>query len=431
MKNLMRTLLPALAFWAAFLPVAAQRHVGGDVSLLKAYEDKGVAYVDQDGNATGALLPYLKNACGMNTMRVRLFHNPANASSEARGQGVFQDLDYVKALGKEIKDAGLDFLLDFHYSDTWADPSNQWTPQAWLNLTDAALEDSVYNYTAQSLQALVAAGATPDFIQIGNEVSYGFLWGQQGGASPKRYYAGQSTNRVRFTRLLSRAAAACRAVCPRAKIILHTERVANPAYLVQFYRDMDDAGVDYDIIGTSYYSYYHGFLPQLSTALRAIEAYSLKDIMVVETGYYHAWQPASVDFDYSATFPVSADGQKAFTQALIDTLAHHPRVTGLFWWEMETNDGEGSAWNAQHVLNGWYNAGLVDNATGRLLPAAYVMKDFLGTPTGMRPATAARPASEAGHGWYTPQGVALPTSPAATSTPPGLYIHQGRKVVVK
>ncbi len=425
----MRTWLAAPLLLAALLPAAAQRYVGGDVSLLKAYEDKSVAYYDQDGNATGPLLPYLKSTCGMNAMRVRLFHNPANASTEAKNQGVFQDLAYVEALGKEIKDAGLAFMLDFHYSDTWADPSNQWTPEAWLNLTDAALEDSVYNYTAQSLQALVAAGATPDFIQIGNEVSYGILWGQQGSGSPKRYYAGQSTNRARFTRLLARAAAACRAVCPEAKIVLHTERVANPTYLVQFYRDMDDAGVDYDIIGTSYYSYYHGFLPQLSTALQAIEAYSAKDIMIVEMGYYHAWQPSTIDYDYSATFPISADGQKAFTQALVDTLANHPRVTGLFWWEMETNDGEGSAWNAQHVLNGWYNAGLVDNATGRLLPAAYVLSDFLGTATAI--STATRSASPADGAWYTPQGVSLPTPPTTQPTAPGLYIHQGRKVVVK
>lgn len=423
----MKKMLLLVALFALTLGANAQRYVGGDISLLKAYEDKNVPYYDSLGNKIDALLPYLKNTCGTNAMRVRLFHNPDNASSDAKGQGVFQDLAYVKALGKEIKDAGFKFMLDFHYSDTWADPSNQWTPKAWLNLTDAALQDSIYNYTKTSLQALKDAGAEPDFIQIGNEISYGMLWGEQGTSSPKKYYAGQSTNRSRFTNLLSYASKACREVCPDAKIILHTERVERPSYLVQFYKDMDDAKVDYDIIGTSYYSYYHGYLPQLITAINNLEQNFTKDIMIVETGYYHAWQPTdgTIKYDYQSTYPIDAAGQKAFTKALVDTLANHPQVKGIFWWEMETNDGEGSAWNDQHVLNGWYNAGLVDNATGRLLPAAYVLKDFLNTSTGINNAKAAT-VKPADNKWYTLQGQQV-----ARPTVNGVYINGGKKVIVK
>lgn len=418
--------MAAMLLGLCTLPAMAQRYVGGDVSLLKAYEDKNAPYYDSTGTQRiTALLPYLKETCGMNAMRVRLFHNPDNASSTEKGEGVFQNLDYVKALGKEIKDAGLDFMLDFHYSDTWADPAKQWTPKAWLNITDAALQDSIYNYTKYCLNQLIAAGAKPDFIQIGNEVSYGMCWGDVNTTSPKKYYAGQSTNRARFTNLLKYASKACREVCPEAKIIIHTERVERPSYLVDFYKDMDDAGVDYDIIGTSYYSYYHGYLPQLETALKQIEQNFTKDIMIVEMGYYNAWQPTdgSIKYDYSSTYPINAAGQKAYTEALVKVLANHPRVKGLFWWEMDANDGENKAWDNQHVLNQWYNAGLVDNATGKLLPAAYVMKDFLGSTTGI--STVRQYTASNNDAYYNLQGQRV------SNPQHGIFIHEGKKVVLR
>lgn len=433
MNRILRNTFAALAFVACAMPAAAQRYVGGDVSLLKAYEDKNAPYYDDNGKNVTPLLPYLKNTCGMNTMRVRLFHNPSNASSSDKGEGVFQDLNYVKALGKEIKDAGLDFMLDFHYSDTWADPSNQWTPEAWLNISDAALQDSIYNYTKYSLSQLVAAGATPDFIQIGNEVSYGMCWGAEGTSSPKRYYAGQGSNRTRFTNLLNNAAKACREVCPKAKIIIHTERVADPSYLVKFCKDMDNANVDYDIIGTSYYSYYHGYLPQLDTALKQLEQNFKKDIMIVETGYYHAYQPTdgTIAYNYSTNydsngqghFTIDANGQKAFTEALIKLLDSHPQVKGLFWWEMDANDGTGSAWNSQHVLNGWYNAGLVDNATSKILPATYVLQDFATSTAGIK--TLKQDRKSANDSYYNLQGQRV------DKPQHGVFIHDGKKEIVR
>ena len=425
MKRKLTLLFALLAFAAVG---NAQKYVGGDISLLKAYEDHNAPYYDSTGTKKIDFLPYVKDNCGMNTMRVRLFHNPANASTDAKGQGAIQNLEYVKALGKQIKDNGLNFMLDFHYSDTWADPSKQWTPKAWLNITDAALLDSIYNYTKASLKALKDAGATPDFIQIGNEISYGMLWGAEGSTTYK-YYAGQSRNRDRFTNLLKSASKACREVCPDAKIIIHTERIAQPSYIVSFYKDMDNAGVDYDIIGTSYYSYYHGYLSQLETALKQIEQNFKKDIMLVEVGYFNQWQPTdgTVKYDYSSTYPVTPVGQKEYTKALIDVLNKHPQVKGLLWWEMDANDGAGNAWTSQHVLTGWYNAGLVDNATGKLLPAAYVMKDFINTPTGIesiKGATANQ--KSAGNIWYNLNGQRV-----SRPDKKGIYIRNGRKVLVK
>lgn len=377
MNKLFYTLL-ALLMWVV-LPVSAQRYVGGDISLLKAFEDNGAVYKDQNGNKIGKLLPYLKGTCGMNAMRVRLFHTPKNATSAEVGQGVIQDLPYVTALGKEIKDAGLDFMLDFHYSDTWADPSKQWTPKAWVGLSDAVLADSIYAYTKKVLQTLVAAGATPDFIQTGNEITYGMCWGDVNTSSPKKFYASNGENHTRFASLLKSAVKACREVCPQAKVILHVERTPNPTYLKQFYTYMANDQVDYDIIGLSYYSYYHGKFPKLLAAIKEMETdFPKKDIMLVEVGYYQEWQPTSItgSYDYSSTYPITPAGQGAYAKDLVDTLAAHPQVKGLFWWEMDANGNN-------NVLKGWYNAGLFHNDDGKACPALYTLKDFLNTSAGI------------------------------------------------
>ena len=111
--------------------VQAQKYVGGDISLLPTYEEHGANYMDKDGKKISDMLAFLKEQ-GLNAMRVRLFVDPSQASEEAKGQGVRQDLEYVKKLGKRIKDAGLQFMLDFHYSDTWADPGQQTLPQEFM-----------------------------------------------------------------------------------------------------------------------------------------------------------------------------------------------------------------------------------------------------------------------------------------------------------
>ena len=161
---------------------AGQRFVGGDISLLPTYEEHGAKYFDQQGQALDNVLAFVKEQ-GWNAARVRLFVDPSKASATDRGQGVRQDLDYVAALGRRIKEAGMLFMLDFHYSDSWADPAKQWTPAAWLALTDEQLATQLYDYTRECLQRMNTEGASPDFIQTGNEISYGMLWGTQANAN--------------------------------------------------------------------------------------------------------------------------------------------------------------------------------------------------------------------------------------------------------
>ncbi len=371
-----------LALLLGPLAVAANV-VGGDISLLPSYEAKGAKYYDTSGHSIASVLPWLKDQ-GWNAMRVRLFVDPSQASATEQGEGVCQDLDYVVGLAKRIKAQGFKLMLDFHYSDSWADPVKQYTPASWAGLDDAQLNDTLYSYTRRCLQTLVAAGATPDYIQTGNEISYGMLWGPVGTPTSqlKKFTVGNQASQERFLAQLAAAARACREVCPKAKIVIHTELVRNVTLMNNYYRAI--ASADYDVIGLSYYPYYHYSLGQLDGALKNIENnFPGKEVMIVEAGFYHDWQPTSgINYDYATqadtygnTYAITAEGQRAFAAALVAKLLEHPVVTGLFWWWPEANE-YGVNWQNPVTKSGWYNAGLWNNQNGRAMPALAELAAF-------------------------------------------------------
>ena len=363
-------------------PETAQLYVGGDISLLQSYEDKQVAYLDAEGGTIADVLQYLKSdAVGWNAQRVRLFVNPQRKDPDGHPDPqVCQDLDYVVRLCKRIKSNGFSLMLDFHYSDTWADPSNQWIPAGWASLSEEALQKKVYSYTKESLQRLVAEGAAPDFIQIGNEISFGMLWSakvDRNASTNRCYLDSPAANWSRFTAFLTQASLACREVCPKAQIVIHSERAGQPEVLKDFCTRL--SAIDYDLIGLSYYPFWHNSLQVLSQSLRMLASdFPDKRVQIVETAYYYQWQPqvgSGISYDFSATWPVSPEGQTLFAKDLITTLKQHANVNGLYWWFPEEN---GNGPNSS-VLSGWINRGLWDNETHRALPALYVLKDFLKT----------------------------------------------------
>ena len=400
---------------------SAQKFVGGDISLLPTYEEHGANYFDKDGKKITDVLAFLKEQ-GLNAMRVRLFVDPSKATSVEKGQGVRQDLEYVKTLGKKIKDAGLQFMLDFHYSDTWADPGQQTLPQEFMSVNTPAFE-YIYTYTKASLEALVAAGATPDFIQIGNEISFGMLWDGCKVSPNNAWNAYLDTNWNYFSTALKNAGKACREVCPGAKIIIHTEQCANnPTLDVAFFKRIQDNEVDYDIIGTSYYPYFKGPISNLNTGLTQLENnFPDKQIMIVETGCGYHYTVGDKDKQY---YPLTYEGQRQFTEDLIAMLNKHQNVTGLFWWFLEANE-YGLDWNTKRVTDSWYNASLFDNETGRALPALYELKNFVGGSSSI--GTVNHDPITKNQTWYTLDGRRLAAKPSAK----GLYIHNGIKIVTK
>ena len=425
----------------------AQKYVGGDISLLTQYETHGARYYDTDKSTPITdLLDYFKTK-GMNAMRVRLFVNPDNATAAERGQGVCQNLEYVKALGRRIKAAGFKLLLDFHYSDTWADPQKQWTPKDWLALNDEQLQNEIYTYTKNCLHEMKEAGAEPDFIQTGNEISYGMLWGgavidtQNSTAEDTKYiinsthktvYSLTGDNFNRFIALLKKAGNACREECPDAKIIIHTERVAKYDYLSQYYQALETSGVDFDIMGLSFYPYYHGNLDTLDTALNTLEsAIPDKDIMIVEMAYHHKWQGAIAPdgADLSATYPITDEGQQQYTEALINILNLHNQVIGLFWWWMEANEC-GLDWSTQRVTDGWNNSSLFDNEQGYAMPTINSMKKFLEETSHTGINTISHQPLTNNH-LYDLQGRKLVISKLSNGQlSKGIYIYQGKKTIL-
>lgn len=362
----MRKALMLLAMAASVAATAQQRLLGGDISMLPVYEAGGAVYRDGAGNEVRPL-EYFKDL-GWNAMRVRLFVDPGQASAEHRDEGVCQDLDYVKRLGARIKRAGYRFMLDFHYSDTWADPGKQFMPSRWKDTPREALPDSVYAYTRYCLEALDKAGARPDLIQVGNEISNGMMW-PEAKTSPF-----DDSNWPLFTSLLSAGAKACREVCPGAKVIIHTEKAGEWAFTKAFYSRL--RSVDYDVIGLSYYPMWHKAVGVLSATLDSLAVqFPGKPVMIVEAAAYYShdndrW--ASSPDQYAEFYPISVDGQRMFTRELVAELCRHDNVTGLFWWFPEENGSCGS------MMGSWLNRGLFDNHTGRLLPAARDLKGFIG-----------------------------------------------------
>ena len=169
---------------------------------------------------------------------------------------------------------------------------------------------------------------------------------------------------------------AVREVCPDAKIVMHSERVAKLSILTNFLKDLKSYGVDYDIIGLSYYPYYHGTLATLNTVLTVLERdYADKKIMIVETGYCAHWA-INGDYDLTSDYPISEAGQLKFTEDLIAKLNAHPNVIGLYWWWPEANE-YGIDWQQAVTPSGWYNATLFDNQNGKAYKALSSLKKFL------------------------------------------------------
>ena len=158
---------------------AVDRLVGGDLSMVPAYEQAGDQWLDESGNVIADLVQYVQKK-GWNAVRVRVFVDPSKDSDPA----VCQDLQYAVALSKRVKQAGMTLLVDLHYSDTWADPGQQRIPASWTDHSNEALARQLGTYTREVMKALVEADAVPDYVQIGNEITYGMLWNTTDGKYP-------------------------------------------------------------------------------------------------------------------------------------------------------------------------------------------------------------------------------------------------------
>lgn len=254
--------------WAAGAAEPASFIVGADVSWVPQQEAEGRVF--SVGGTNQDVLAILRTH-GFNWVRLRLFHTPQNPDGYAK-QG-WCDLPHTLAMARRAQAAGFHLLLDLHYSDTWADPAHQHRPLAWRDLDDAALARAVGDYTRATLTAFKAAGVTPEIVQIGNEITNGFLW-----------RAGETnlTNWAAFSAELKAGVAAARAADPHVRVMLHLDCGGDNRRSRWFLDHAVARGVTFDLLGLSYYPKWHGPPEALRKNLTDLAARYPWPLVVVE-----------------------------------------------------------------------------------------------------------------------------------------------------
>ena len=328
--------------------------LGADISTLAQVEQRGGVFRDH-GQPDDAIAIFTRH--GWNCFRLRIFVDP-----DGRG-GVINSLAYTRALAKRIKDAGATLLLDFHYSDTWADPQHQVKPHAWKDQPFDDLEKQVEQYTTDVMRELKEHGALPDIVQIGNEITGGTLWpdaqaqvpdsnvkvfeGEVRKITPPQPYddAKQWDHLARVVKAGIRGA---RSVSPVPRIMLHIDCGGDWPVTRWYFDHMREHDVEFDIIGQSYYPHWHGTLDNVRENLRETARRYNKDIVIVETAY--AWKDAARwSSRKNMAWPISAEGQKQFLSNLIQTVRETPgnHGVGVIWWHPESVPSKGSTrpWN--------------------------------------------------------------------------------------
>ena len=302
-----------------------------DVSFLPEIEQYGTVYYYSDGTPADVLAILKANGC--NTIRIRLWYEPETAHS---------GLAEVAAFAARIKSAGMKVWLNLHYSDTWADPGKQYTPDDWRSLSYAVLKDSVYAYTKRVLDII-----HPEFVQIGNEVNSGMLWEK-----------GRIDNPSDFTGLLKMGIKAARDHDPSMKIIIHFAGLEDSGW---FFDLLTTGLVDYDIMALSYYPTWHGKdLQELRNVMADLVAVHDKEIVIAETAYPFTlgWNDYTnniigLEEQLIPGYDATPEGQAKFLRDLIQIVRDVEGGVGFCYWSAEwvafkgSTASDGSPWENQ------------------------------------------------------------------------------------
>ena len=248
--------------------IKIEKMLGADISFLPELEAKGNTFTDTDGRQKDAV--EILHLHGFNYVRLRLFNDPSRDSGYSPRQG-FCDLRHTIELAKRAKKNGMKVLLDFHYSDYWADPQKQYMPATWRNLDFKTLNDSLYNYTRYVLLSLKNANAIPDMVQVGNEINHGMIWP-----------AGNINQLDSLAELFNSGATAVRSISPNIPVMLHLALGGQNEECRFFIDAMNDRGVQFDVLGLSYYPKWHSTPEDLEYNCDDLARRYEKDIIIVE-----------------------------------------------------------------------------------------------------------------------------------------------------
>jgi arabinogalactan endo-1,4-beta-galactosidase len=314
----------------------------------------GAKYFDEKG-FPGDPLQILRDH-GVNYIRLRVWVDPAHG---------YNNKAKVVEFAPRLKAEGMRLLIDFHYSDTWADPQHQAKPAAWTGLDFHKLQACLYEHTYDVCRALGDAGSPPDMVQIGNEITPGLLL-PDGGAG----------NWDKLAVLLKRGYAAAKAAYPTTLVMLHIDRGGDSAAARAWFDHAAAREVKWDVLGLSYYSYWHGAPAAMAANAAALKSRYGTPVVIVETAYpftlvendseensIHSTDQLSPDF------PATPAGQAANLRAVLKA-ARSAGAWGVFYWEPTWTAVKGNGWDPANPGSGdqWENQALFDY-DGRALPA--------------------------------------------------------------
>lgn len=361
---------------------------GMDLSVLKELQDLGAKYYDH-GVETDIL--EIMKRYDVDTIRIRLWHDPYSPDGEPYGAGG-NDLQTSLTIAKMVTDAGLGVLLNFHYSDFWADPGKQIKPKAWKDYGVEELEKAVYEYTVEMMTVFRENGVNLKMVQVGNELTSGLLWPE-----------GKVPNYDNIARFVNAGIRGVRNVDGKVPIMIHLDNGGNNALYREWFDEFVKRGEEFQVIGLSYYPFWHGTLDMLEQNMNDIALRYGKDLVVVETstgftmedykeyekledsqrkGY--ATKPELVE---KVQYPMTKEGQADFMKDLLERISRVPegRGKGFFWWEAAWIPVPGSGWATASSLeymndpgpcgNEWANQAVFDY-DGNVLPVMKVIRDF-------------------------------------------------------
>lgn len=341
---------------------------GADISFVDEIEAEGGAF--RENGAVRDVLDILRDA-GVNSARLRLWNDP--------------DFDYCNpqktlVMARRIKEKGMHFLLDFHYSDYWADPSKQHMPKAWRGLSFAELTEAVRRFTRDIVVALKRQGTLPDMVQIGNEITNGMIW-EQGRVDGEWNTEAQWEKLAKLVQAGVQGLRETLAEGDDVPVMIHIDRGGDNEGSRYFFDRLAALGVEFDVIGLSYYSWWHGTLEAFADNINDLAQRYGKEIVVVEAAYPWTMTPPdeqplifnTEEWLYPG-YPASPEGQAAWLRTLMDTIRSIPNGlgTGLYYWEPCWIPSK-PHWSVGHE-NNWSNLTLFDYA-GNKLPSLDVFKN--------------------------------------------------------
>lgn len=336
--------------------------MGMDASCVPALEESGVKFYNFAGEEQDVFQTLAQS--GVNYIRVRVWNDPYDENGNGYGGGNC-DINTAVEIGKRATQYGMKLLVDFHYSDFWADPGKQMVPKAWRGMTADEKAEALYTYTVDCLKLLKKAKVDVGMVQVGNETN-GAICGE--------------TTWNNMQKLFQAGSRAVRKVFPDALVALHFANPEEPSRYETYAYMLDSLGVDYDVFASSYYPFWHGTLDNLSKVLTQVNQTYGKKVMVAETSY--AYTPEDTDFNgntisegsaVAKPYPYTVQGQANSLRDVIATVAGIPGGIGVFYWEgtwisVGQNSWEENRQKWESCGSGWassYAAGYDPNDAGK------------------------------------------------------------------